>query len=259
MKKTIAIFICLFVLSLRSCSKIREDKYMFSVPDSSVRDLLSLNETSPTKDEIKIDPKDPYSYVIKEKYDEFGEWYGKDGERPIQHYFLYDIDGNGIEELLIGTPYVVGGIDNVEPPYESRIMLKEIYTIKNGEVVELSTVSWWDEMFIFDKEILNNGLICYISVFEDEYDYFYWSLDDTEMVFRELSSDEGKYTYRYLNNEMIKEINSDKTGINLEMELYRRAKVKEITPEEFDRLRAEIEGDAKPVEIEWKNIEQYGR
>ena len=59
--------------------------------------------------------------------------------------------------------------------------------------------------------------------------------------------------------EMIDGIESVVPAAYKEIEFHNKAEQKEITPEEFDRLRAEIEGDAKPVEIEWKNIEQYGR
>ncbi len=213
-------------------------------------------------DEIKTSPDDPYSYVVKEEYDRTLEFYAKHPEMEFKsndYYFTYDINDDGTDELLIGSLWVVGGIDNVEPPYEYKIMIDEIYTVKNGKAVKLSIMNGWDEMFIFERGILDNGLIRYISVFEEEYDYFYLNSDNGEMTFQELSLDDGKYVYRYLDSERIKEINSNKTGIYLEDELYQKAEEKEITAEEFERLRAEIEGDAKPVEIKWKNIDEYGR
>lgn len=34
---------------------------------------------------------------------------------------------------------------------------------------------------------------------------------------------------------------------------------KEVTKEEFDSLRMEIENGAQPVKIEWKQLEEYGK
>ena len=79
------------------------------------------------------------------------------------------------------------------------------------------------------------------------------------MGFQELAYYDEELMYRFITPEKIEEIDSDKTGFDREYELFLKAEEKEITPEEFERLRAEIEGDAKPVEIEWKNIDQYGR
>ncbi len=231
-----------------------------STENNGVQQSIVSDKTQSTKEyvtvEIKTDPDDPYSYTIKEKYDYV---INKLSDPNYYHYAFYDVDGNGIEELLIGEPYVVGGIDNVEPPYEFTIMINELYTIENEEVVKKDIMPWWMNLSIFERTVLDNGLIRYVAGTAEKLNYLYLSFDDSEFVFQELGYYDEDLMYRFITPEMIAKINTDKTGFDREYELFLKAEEKEITAEEFERMRAEIEGDAKPVELKWKNIDEYGR
>ncbi len=262
MKTLISILLCLIIVCLCSCGNNAKNDLTttLSTENNGVQQSMASDKTQSATEyvtvEIKTSPDDPYSYTIKEKYDFV---INKLSDPNYYHYAFYDIDGNGTEELLIGEPYVVGGIDNVEPPYVFEIMINEIYTIENGLIIKKHIMHWWMNLSIFERSILDNGVIRYVAGTTEKPNYFYLSFDDGEMGFQELAYYDEELMYRFITPEKIEEIDSDKTGFDREYELFLKAEEKEITPEEFDRLRAEIEGDAKPVEIEWKNIDQYGR
>ncbi len=211
--------------------------------------------------EIKTSPDDPYSYVVKEEYDRTLEYYSKFPEMDFKseyYYFIYDINGDGIEELLIGSPILVGGGELEEHRFETEIMIEEIYTIIDDKAVGLATMSVWRPDSSFERTILDNGFVRYVGGTPECLSYLYMKYEGSEMMFYELINQGSEWYYSYLasRNALANEMPIPA----LENELYQqKAKRKEITPEEFDRLRAEIEGDAKPVEIEWKNIDQYGR
>ncbi|MBQ9850475.1 MAG: hypothetical protein IJO36_07220 [Clostridia bacterium] len=269
MKRTIIIFICLVMVFLCSCGNNAKNELAttLSTDNNGVQQSIVSDKTQSTKEyvtvEIKTNPDDPYSYIIKEKYNQTIDYYSKfpeDGFKSEDYYYIYDIDGNGIEELLIGEPYVIGGVQNVERPYEIEVLITEIYTLKDNKAVKLDIMSWWRDESILERSILDNGLIKYVSGSQDLPSYLYVKIFDGKLMFLyNLKNQSDDYYYRYLDPETISEFKSDKTGFNREYELFFKVEEKEITAEEFDRLRAEIEGDAKPVEIKWKNIDEYGR
>ncbi len=252
MKAAISILLCLVIICLSSCGNTAD-----------------IDETKPQSGleavtvEIKTSSDDPYSYIIKEKYDQTIEYYTKFPQAEFKsenYYFIYDIDGNGTEELLLGIPYIVGGGQNVERPYEIEVMVNEIYTICDGKPVKQEIMSWWMVESVLERSILDNGLIKYVSGPQNRPSYLYVKIINGQTVLLHNLKNQGAgHYYGYLDPETVSEFKSDKTGFDREYELFLKAEEKEITHEEFDRLRAEIEGDAKPVEIEWKNIDQYGR
>jgi len=109
----------------------------------------ATTEAPTTHVEIRIDESDPYSYVVKAYYEfvqNFGLYYGNEsqcmnlvqgfemqphmGFEDIDHYILpgvvlyyalYDINGDGVEELLLSV---------------DGIQLFEIYTIRNGIAIQ---------------------------------------------------------------------------------------------------------------------------
>ena len=263
MKTLISILLCLIIVCLCSCGNNAKNDLTttLSTENNGVQQSMVSDKTQSATEyvtvEIKTSPDEPYSYIIRETYDLV---INKLSDPYYYHYAFYDIDGNGTEELLIGEPYVVGGIQNVEPPYETEVMVTEIYSISGGKLIKQEIMSWWMVESILERSILDNGLIKYVSGSQNRQSYLYMKIMDGQMVLlHNLKNQRAGMYYRYLDPKTVSEFKSDKTGTDREYELFLEADKREITPEEFDRLRAEIEGDAKPVEIEWKNIEQYGR
>ena len=114
-------------------------------------------------------------------------------------------------------------------------------------------------MCIYERTVFDNGLIRYVGGGTNSFDYLYLKFADGEIKIQESLEHYGGEKHFIATQEMVEGIESVVPAAYKEIEFHNKAEQKEITPEEFDRLRAEIEGDAKPVEIEWKNIEQYGR
>ncbi len=247
MKKIICIFISLIIICMSACvnSTNVDETTTLTEQNSTTNTVIQATatpETEYTTVVIKTSPEDPYSYLIKERYDRIIEDY----KRPIQtlsnlYYALYDIDGNGIEELLLGEEYVIGGIQNVEPgePYEEGVTFFHIYTIQDGVAVEQDLRLWWCGETLLERSILSNGLVRASGRIENP-SYCYFKFVDGKLEYQEsLSTEGGKYAYVY-----------DDNGNEVE---------KEITKTEFDRLREEIENGAQPVEINWKRIDEYGK
>ncbi len=269
MKTKISILLCLVIICLCSCGNA-----------DNINETTCLSTQSPTNNnpqyltnatkafnvegltaEIKTDPDDLYSYTIKGIYDKIIYDHVKHQDSDFEcetYYFIYDIDNNGTEELLIGRPRMVGY--PAHGPYEYEIRIVEIYTIKDGAVVKQDIMYSWSEMCIYERTILDNGLLRYVGGAPDSLSYFYIKIADSKIVlFHELDNTGNKVEYGYLSPEKTSIFESDKTDHDLAKELYDKVEWKDLTLEEFDRLRAEIEGDAKPVEIKWKNIDEYGR
>ncbi len=269
MKKAITLLVCLLIVFLSSCG----DADIINETTSLTTQNITDNSTQPVTDvtkvhsnveavtvEIKTSPDDPYSYTVKDTYDEIIDFYVKYPNLDFEcetYYFIYDIDGNGTEELLIGRPHMVGY--PAYGPYDFEIMLDKLYTIKDGVVVEQDIMDWWSVMCIYERTVFDNGLIRYVGGGTNSLDYFYLKFADGEMKIQESLEHYGGEKHFIATQEMIDGIKSVESAAYKELEFHNKSEQKEITAEEFERMRAEIEGDAKPVEIKWKNIDEYGR
>ena len=74
------------------------------------------------------------------------------------YYFLYDLNGDGIKELLFGGYMKIGyDIEAHNPPV--KICITDVYTIKNGKAENIDSQSKLSEYFIRDRYLLSNGMI----------------------------------------------------------------------------------------------------
>ena len=244
MKKLTILILAAMLLLLCSCGADGGKETETAPIDASAAETSAKSNDIPfyTK-EIKDDPSDPYSGFIKEICEAVVEdWQGLEADdfegffknRYCTHYFLYDLNGDGVEEMLLGKWVKVGHYtDDPNPPTALKPYF--VCTLKDGEVEYMAFDSLhWSE-FIYDRVLYSNGLVMTTYGNEKKPSCFFAAFDGTSLVMKDnvyyFASDDTYY-YGYDNV---------------------------ITEEEYHRRIDEAIGDATPVEIEWKRIDEYGQ
>ena len=193
--------------------------------------------------EIKDDPSDPYSGFIKEACEAVVDgWQGLEAEdfedffknRYCTHYFLYDLNGDGVEEMLLGKWVKVGHYtDDPNPPTALKPYF--VCTLKDGEVEYMDFDSlYWSE-FIYDRVLYSNGLVMTTWGPEKNPSCIFAYFDGQELKQKD-------FLFHLMPDDIYLEIDES-----------------EMTEEEYHRRIDEAIGDATPVEIEWKRIDEYGQ
>ena len=212
-----------------------------SVPTVTQPAPLSADER--TTVEIHTSKNDPYSYVVKDHYEYLLNSSGIDAANEAR-YFLYDIDGNGSEELIFGQVRVLGGMDvydvrlsTDEVPPVMGILIVDIYSIVDGKA------SRQKQMVLgggatYETQILSNGIvkISYNTPALPSYSYYSFADSMGSYIGSLKANRDGTFTY-------------------VDSNVANQA----ISKDEFDRRIAEIEDGAKPVELEWKHLQDYGK
>lgn len=248
MRNFLTLFLCVVFVSLCSCTNRQNSDVTTSTTNkpstATIQQTETTTQTEYTTTAIKTSPDDPYSYIIKETYDHVIYNYENPKFTSLNdtyYYCLYDIDGNGSDELLLGEKYVIGGIQNVESgePYEEGVTFFHIYTNLDGVAVEQDIRPWWCAETLIERSILSNGLLRASGRIKNP-SYCYFDFIDGKLEYREsLSTTGDEYRHLYI-----------KDGEKIE---------EKISKFEFDHLHAEIENGAKPIEINWKRIDEYGK
>jgi len=147
-----------------------------------------------------------------------------------QYYTLYDIDGDGIKELLWAEEW-----------WEC-IRLTGVCTIQDGTAV------WQDELrtggegnSICPSSLFKNGTVRVDGREDDELRFYYYRFENGSLR-RQTMLVDGSH---YFDTEYFR---SD--------DPMSRTR---ITKAEFDRLQKEFEGDGQTVELDWKPLAEYGR
>jgi len=227
MKKVFISLLCLLCVGFCSCEEIEQPKETTaatvteqpSTKTSETTDLSLL--ATDTENGNKDLYADEINFIIEPYQNQPDKLKG-------QYYVLYDIDGNGIEELLWGMD-VYGGIS-----------LNSIFSIQNGVAVE------WDEFFSAyrNREHARQTLLFCNGVIRSDSDH------------------EGVPIFNYYRFEAgiakplaeIFTVNGD---------YYSRDPVtkneRSITKEEYDRVKKEMEGDGQVVELDWRPLAEYGQ
>lgn len=244
MKKAVLFIAVMLLLLLCSCGADGGKETQTTLIDASAAETSEKSDDIPfyTK-EIKDDPSDPYSGYIKKycervvsRFMEEGlsdfEWYMR--QIPYMYYCFYDLNGDGVEEMLLGDWRKVGKYtDDLDPPRERK--LSAVATLKDGEVeyMDFDSLHWSE--FIYDRVLYSNGLVMTTYGNEKKPSCFFAAFDGTSLVMKDnvyyFASDDTYY-YGYDNV---------------------------ITEEEYHRRIDEAIGDATPVEIEWRRIDEYGQ
>ena len=168
MKKAVLLIAVMLLLLLCSCGADVGKEAETTPIDASAAATSEKSDDIPfyTK-EIKDDPSDPYSGFIKEACEAVVDgWQGLEAEdfedffknRYCTHYFLYDLNGDGVEEMLLGKWVKVGHYtDDPNPPTALKPYF--VCTLKDGEVEYMAFDSLhWSE-FIYDRVLYSNGLV----------------------------------------------------------------------------------------------------
>ena len=212
-----------------------------SVPTVTQPAPLSADERTIVK--IHTSKNDPYSYVVKDHYEYLLNSAGIDAANEAR-YFLYDIDGNGSEELIFGQVRVLGGMDvydvrlsTDEVPPVMGILIVDIYSIVDGKA------SRQKQMVLgggaaYETQILSNGIvkISYNTPALPSYSYYSFADSVGSYIGSLKANRDGTFTY-------------------VDSNVANQA----ISKDEFDRRIAEIEDGAHPIEIKWKRLQDYGK
>lgn len=244
MKKTVLLIAVMLLLLLCSCGADVGKETETTLIDASAAATSEKSDDIPfyTK-EIKDDPSDPYSGFIKEACEAVVDgWQGLEAEdfedffknRYCTHYFLYDLNGDGVEEMLLGKWVKVGHYtDDPNPPTALKPYF--VCTLKDGEVEYMDFDSlYWSE-FIYDRVLYSNGLVMTTWGPEKNPSCIFAYFDGQELKQKD-------FLFHLMPDDIYLEIDES-----------------EMTEEEYHRRIDEAIGDATPVEIEWKRIDEYGQ
>lgn len=244
MKKAVLLITVILLLLLCSCGADVGKEAETTLIDASAAATSEKSDDIPfyTK-EIKDDPSDPYSGFIKEICEAVVEdWQGSESENfegffkngNCTHYFLYDLNGDGVEEMLLGKWVKVGHYtDDPNPPTALKPYF--VCTLKDGEVEYMDFDSlYWSE-FIYDRVLYSNGLVMTTWGPEKNPSCIFAYFDGKELKQKD-------FLFHLMPDDIYLEIDES-----------------EMTEEEYHRRIDEAIGDATPVEIEWKRIDQYGQ
>ena len=255
----IAGLLCIFLLFCTGCTK-GEQKQTTTTQNSQPSSELfpTRRDDSQTRAEpyptvkIPTSPDDPYAQIIKDLYEELAQSVSAEYNYQYTKFALYDIDGDGTQELLLSNWYAMWGYrePEFENEYESDeigktgILFNRFYYISNGKAVEMPVLNGlWDGAAgpTGGRDLLTNGVIRLYGGSPNYTSYAYFRYANGELsLLRVLRcfADTGRWLVTWDGDQ------STRT---------------KITEAEFNRLRAEIEGDAQVVEIDWKPLESYGR
>ena len=244
MKKAVLLIAVMLLLLLCSCGADVGKETETTLIDASAAATSEKSDDIPfyTK-EIKDDPSDPYSGFIKEACEAVVDgWQGLEAEdfedffknRYCTHYFLYELNGDGVEEMLLGKWVKVGHYtDDPNPPTALKPYF--VCTLKDGEVEYMDFDSlYWSE-FIYDRVLYSNGLVMTTWGPEKNPSCIFAYFDGQELKQKD-------FLFHLMPDDIYLEIDES-----------------EMTEEEYHRRIDENIGDATPVEIEWRRIDEYGQ
>ena len=240
MKKLLAVVLIAFLTgSLVACKQIDQPTTTTTTEKSSV----GTTETSkPTVSTEKINESVLYSNAIEEVTDPAG-YYFIHGRGD--HFFFYDIDGDGIKEWLLGTDV---NREKRRPEDGKDIYLRGISSIQDGVVMRQRDNNLELGEADVPPVVFKNGMIRCEDFRDDwgsrviRYAYLedgklkdYTSLRKNDLIYAPFLENEYEYFVRD-NNEYIG-----------------------ITEEEFEQMQKEIEGDGQTVELDWRPLAEWGQ
>ena len=178
-----------------------------------------------TAAQINPNENDPYSSIIKDRYDllfdESIYAYGR-------YYALHDIDGDGINELLLGYE-----------AWDGKISLLAVYAIQNDEAMRQEAF-YTDPEYPVQSMIFQNGTIGSSGENDDEAFFAYYRFTEGELA-------------------LLPDLIAAQANSETEYFLAKKGEKTSISKAEYDRVKEEMEGDGQVVELDWKPLAEYGR
>jgi len=222
MKKIIIAILCALLAGLCACEPTEPPETTTTAAQTTIATTESATET--TSEEFAI-----YAGIVQDYLEEYNELLNEENRFMDPHYyFLYDIDGNGTKELLMG--------ENIR---DKETTISNIYTVQNGEAVLQEETKFWMD---FNPSILlfKNGTIRYCGTDEEGEGFGYYRFKKGEL--KRLIGLLDEYGNYFTSSGSL--------------ETYKKTP---ITKQEFDRVQKEMEGDGQTVELDWKPLAEYGR
>ena len=187
--------------------------------------LHGSTRPEPSTVDIITDMNDPYSYIIKERYDLL---FDESIYAYARYYALNDIDGDGTNELLLGYE-----------AWDGKTNLLLVYAIQNG-VAMRQEAFYTDPEYPVQSVILKNGTI------------------------RSSGENEGEAFLAYFrfvegNLELLPGFVAAQANSETEYFLAEKGEKRPISKAEYDRVQKEMEGDGQVVRLDWKPLAEYGR
>ncbi len=232
-----------------------EQQTDFDNPDYDEDAMMMYPELYSETEEY--DNSDPYKAVVSDYYNYVQTLKLSDYDMNWYRYALLDIDGNGVDELLLSKGItVVGQDENGSDAGEKTQVYCKIYTIRNGEAwLVLSDGAPFPETDIRASEvftqfggtalrertILSNGVL---------------RVDDST------SPDCPSYCYfRYQDGftQYIEQLAGNGDEYFCFYDVKGESKREAVSEEQFYYLKAEIEDGAGIADIEWQPLERYGQ
>jgi hypothetical protein len=259
LKKIFSLLLIISFVFLCSCSKTTEENITTTTEFEEFTSQTTAEYVTKSKglfytEEIKTDASDPYSYIIKQSceailnawnkttgYDDNAE----DFERFIKkcqnvYYFLYDLNGDGTDELLLGGWVKTDFTLENESPRE--IFIQDVYAIQNGKAVQVDGFDIIQSEYIADQALLSNGSILIWWSKNVRASYLFVSYNGKKLKI--------DVSVGYIkDNHYGKESDVGDTTFKSEY----------IDKKEFERVYKEYYGDNERIEINWKRIDEYGK
>ena len=246
MKKAILFVLILSFLLLCSCtSKNVEDN-----PEPTEKYYVTSEQTTAAKAEIKPSNRNNielYTEFLIERYNQIRDNWGKgidendlseEGfEKDISnwndvYYFFYDLDNDGLEEMLLGGKLRIGNdIDDMDIP--RKICITGVYAVKNNQVVEINDYNMLDQDYILGRRLYSNGYIVTESGYEINPSY---------------------YIFAYENGKLIKKCDISNYGDDSYVKWYGYNSRRISNEAEYKQLYETAFGKATEVDIDWKLI-----
>ena len=249
MKKLITLLLYFLFVGLCACGRVTPPGEKTTTNTTSK--TTTIEQTTETKPPPTfITTTDPYAYLAKaclnffetesQDYSQHADILPKDilvnlytclemRTDSILQYALYDIDGNGTKEFLLG------GDDSFWGKY-----LLDVFTIQDGAVVHPERLRISLGYYDAPPSLFENGTIRTEWDNEGPRYYCYYRFEDGVLKQQEILYEYGFDHFRSSVD------NYGPLGTS-------------ITKEEFDRLQKEFEGDGQVVELDWKPLAEYGR
>lgn len=244
MKKAVLLIAAMLLLLLCSCgADVGKEAETTPIDASAVATSAKSDDIPFYTKEIKDDPSDPYADYAKEIcgdiVDGWRGWNTNDFElyfkgKNYTYYSFYDLNGDGTDEMLLGEWVKVGDYtDDPNPPTALKPYF--VCTLKDGEVeyMDFDSLHWSE--FIYDRVLYSNGLVMTTWGPEKNPSCIFAYFDGKELKQKD-------FLFHLMPDDIYLEIDES-----------------EMTEEEYHRRIDEAIGDATPVEIEWRRIDEYGQ